>query len=57
MAINIKQWYKYFETGLFSSTTDCVKEKSLNPISFKTLQLDKYIYINILVYIMSRTSQ
>lgn len=42
MAINIKQWYKYFETGLFS-TTDCVKEKSLNPISFKTLQLDKYI--------------
>lgn len=53
MAINIKQWYKYFETGLFTSTTDCVKEKSLNPISFKTLQLD----INILVYIMSRTSQ
>lgn len=43
MAINIKQWYKYFETGLISSTTDCVKEKSLNPISFKTLQLDKYI--------------
>lgn len=43
MAINIKQWYKYFETGLFSSTTDCVKEKALNPISFKTLQLDKYI--------------